>query len=224
MIRVQLAAEPASFDARVRRRGLSAISELVGEGATIKRPGPRRIAKYASRDQISPDDLPPYWTEALPDLLDAYARICAFTSLYIHRVTGAPSVDHMIPKSSAWDRVYEWSNYRLACALVNARKAALQAVLDPCEIEDWFSLELIGYQVLPRPDLPAAVLGRVEDTIAQLDLNHEDCRLARGEYVEAYLDGDINMARLEQRSPFIAHELRRQNVSPRSKGLRLRRS
>lgn len=185
MIRVELAEEPASFDARVRRRGLSAISELVGEGVTIRRPGPRRRAKYASRDRIAPDDLPPYWTEALPELLDAYDRICAFTSLYIHRVTGAPSVDHMIPKSGAWDRVYEWSNYRLACALVNARKAALQTVLDPFEIEDWFTLELVGYPVLPRDGLPAAIRERVEHTIEQLDLNHEDCRLARGEYVEA---------------------------------------
>jgi hypothetical protein len=217
MIHVELATEPASFNTRVRRRGLSAISELVGEGTTIQRRGPRRRAKYTSRDQIPPDDFPPYWTEALPDLLEAYGRVCAFTSLYIHRVTGAPSVDHMIPKSSAWDRVYEWSNYRLACALVNARKAALQTVLDPFEIEDWFILEPVGYQVLPRGGLPDAIRERVEATIDQLELNSEECRFARGEYVEAYLDGDISMTRLEQRSPFIAHELRRQNISPRPK-------
>lgn len=217
MIRVALATEPASFDTRVRQRGLSAISKLVGEGTTVRRRGPRRRAKHTSRDQIPPDDFPPYWTEALPDLLEAYGRICAFTSLYIHHVTGAPSVDHMIPKSSAWDRVYEWSNYRLACALVNARKAALPTVLDPFAIEDWFALDLVGHQVVPRNGLPDAVLERVKATIDQLDLNSEDCRFARGEYVEAYLDGDISMTRLERRSPFIAHELRRQKISPRSK-------
>ncbi len=58
-----------------------------------------------------PEDLPsselkPYWTEAIDDLMRAYDEVCAYSCFRIHPVTGAASVDHMAPKSCAWDRVY----------------------------------------------------------------------------------------------------------------------
>jgi hypothetical protein len=48
MIPVKPAPEPADFDRKVRKPGLSAIAELVGEQPILKRPGPRRrkIAEY----------------------------------------------------------------------------------------------------------------------------------------------------------------------------------
>jgi hypothetical protein len=98
MIRVQLAAEPPTFDVSVRQRGLDAIREL-------------------------------------DDMLVAYKRLCAYTCLYIEHVTGGATVDHMIPKSTHWDHVYEWSNYRLACGLMNGRKNDARDVLDPFEID-----------------------------------------------------------------------------------------
>jgi hypothetical protein len=61
MIRVQLAAEPPSFDANVRQRGLDAIREMVGEAPLRKRPGPKRKKVASSRDAIAADDFPPFW-------------------------------------------------------------------------------------------------------------------------------------------------------------------
>jgi hypothetical protein len=117
----------------------------------------------------------------------------------------------MIPKSTAWDRVYEWSNYRLACALMNSRKNDAQTVLDPFEVEnDWFGLELVAYQVVAREGLAPETEGRIEATIQRMGLNDEECRKAREEYAEAYLSGTIRLEYLERRAPFVARELRRQ--------------
>jgi len=41
---------------------------------------------------------------------------------YIEPATGAPSVDHVVPRASTWQLVYEWSNYRLAAARINSKK------------------------------------------------------------------------------------------------------
>lgn len=211
MIRVQLAAEPPTFDASVRQRGLDAIRERVGEAPLKKRPGPKLDKVASSRDAIPADKFPPFWRDALEDMLVAYKRLCAYTCLYIERVTGGATVDHMLPKSTHWDQVYEWRNYRLACGLMNGRKNDARDVLDPFEIEDgWFALELDDCQVISGPGLDDATKARVEATIARLRLNDLDCLRARQEYVFAYLEGEIPLRYLERRSPFIARELRRQ--------------
>ena len=202
------APEPALFDQRVRQRGLSAISELTGGGPTIERPGPRRGAGYAHPEDIPSNALPPYWTNALDELLSSYQRICAYTSLYIEPMTGAPSVDHMVAKSRRWDRVYEWSNYRLACAQVNTWKGTADDVLDPFEIGAWFELEWVGFQVRARADLPAHLTIRVDHTIDRLRLNDSLCVKQREDYVTMY-DAGLPITWVERRSPFIAHELRR---------------
>ena len=211
MIRVTLAAEPPSFDGTVRQPGLDALRELVGEAPLAKRRGPKRKKLADSRDAIPADALPPLWRLALDDMLDGYKRLCAYTCLYIERVTGGASVDHMVPRSTRWDRVYEWSNYRLASALMNSRKNNAMDVLDPCEIKDgWFELELDDYQVVESPGLDAATKARVTATISRLGLNDEECLKARREYAESYEGGEISLGYLERRSPFIARELRRQ--------------
>ena len=109
MIRVVPAIEPAHFDERVRQPGLALIAQLAESAG--------------SKDAIPPSQFKPYWRRALDDLMASYNRTCAYLSLYIPRVAGTPSVDHMAAKSKAWDRVYEWSNYRLACLSMNAAKA-----------------------------------------------------------------------------------------------------
>ena len=123
MIPVTPAPEPPAFDRKVRQPGLRAIAELAGAQPdpprTTGRPYP---PVAASRDEIPAGKFPPYWREMLDDLMESYHRICAHLCLYIPRGTGAPSVDHAVAKSQRWDQVYEWSNYRLACSLMNARK------------------------------------------------------------------------------------------------------
>ena len=111
-----------------------------------------------------------------------------------------------------WDQVYEWSNYRLACSLMNARKRAAVDVLDPFEVkEGWFALELVEFQVVPGNGLPDDVTGAVTDTIERLRLNDLYCCEVREEYAEAYWDKDIWFDYLKQRAPFVARELQRQH-------------
>jgi hypothetical protein len=211
MIRVGLAAEPASFDGAVRQPGLDAIRELVGEEPLKKRPGRKRKTIADSRDAIPADEFPPIWRTALSDMLGAYKRLCAYTCLYIEHVTGGASVDHMLPKSTRWDHIYEWSNYRLACALMNSRKNDAADVLDPFEVGDgWFALEFDEHQVICGPGIDVATAAKVEATITRLKLNDEDCLKARREYAQSYQEGEIGLSYLERRSPFIARELRRQ--------------
>jgi len=211
VIHVEAAPEPVDVDAKVRVPGLSAIAEFVGEEPNVTRGGPKRTKIAERREDIPPDRLPPLWRDALGDLLAAYNRLCAYTSLYIERVTGAPTVDHMMAKSQAWDSVYEWLNYRLACSLMNSRKGAISEVLDPFEVQNgWFEMELVGFQVRPGVGLTEALRAHVQLTIDKLGLNDWDCRHARETYATDYLDGHISLAYLSRRAPFVANELRRQ--------------
>ena len=197
MIRVVPAMEPAQFDEQVRQPGLALIDRLA--------------AAAGSADAIPPSEFKPYWRRTLDDLLVSYNRTCAYLSLYIPRAAGTPSVDHMVAKSEAWDRVYEWSNYRLACLLMNARKGVAD-VLDPFEVGDgWFALELVEFQVVPGHGLPADVHARVVETIATLRLSDSICCKARAQYAQDYWTGEISLSYLRRHAPFVAQELARQD-------------
>ena len=200
MMRVIPAPEPETFDERVRQPGLRALDALADR-------------HYAgSKAAIPAGKFPPYWRRSLTDLLEGYRRICSYLSLYIPRGTGARSVDHMVAKSLAWDRAYEWRNYRLACSLMNARKGEAVSVLDPFDVEEgWFVLELVAFQVMPADGLAGPIAVAVEDTIKRLRLNDDECCGAREEYAEEYWCGEITIGHLERHAPFVASELRRQN-------------
>lgn len=213
MIPVSLAKEPVTFDVEIRQKGLDAIRELVGEKPLKMRAGPKRAKVADRREAIPAEKFPPFWRDALPDVLESYQRRCAYLTLYLEHATGNPSVDHVLPKSKAWNQVYEWSNYRLACVLMNSRKSDADDVLDPFEIkEGWFALEFTGFQVIPGPNAIGPVRQRVEDTITRLGLSDQECCSARAAYVTAYRNGDISLDYLQRRAPFIAQELQRQGV------------
>ena len=200
MMRVHLAPEPDAFDEEVRQPGRSALDRLA-------------VQKYSgSKEAIPASEFPPYWRESIDDLLAAYNRICSYLCLYIPRATGARSVDHMVPKSLAWDRAYEWDNYRLACLLMNSRKGAATSVLDPFEVEDgWFVLELVEFQVLPADGLANPTSVAVENTIERLRLNDKECCDARAQYAQEYWNDNVNLDYVTRYAPFVANELRRQN-------------
>ena len=108
-----------------------------------------------------------------------------------------------------WTRVYEWSNYRLACSLMNARKG-VASVLDPFEIEEgWFALELVDFQVVPGEGLPIDITSVVSETIERLRLSDHTCCEARAEYAEEYWAGNISLDYLTRHAPFVMRELRR---------------
>lgn len=211
MIPVQPAPEPERFDEVVRKPGLSAIAELVGEPATLKRPGFKRKTVCTQREDLKSNHFPPFWREVTDDLLTAYHRICAYACLYIEPVTGAATVDHFAPKSMSWDKVYEWDNYRLACSLMNSRKSVYEDVFDPFHDVDHglFALDCVTLKAIPGPNAGSRQQA-VTQTIKRLGLDGHDYAEALGDYYHPYLEGDISLAHLEKRAPFLAQELRRQ--------------
>jgi hypothetical protein len=127
--------------------------------------------------------------------------------------TGGPTVDHVIPKSVAWDRVYEWSNYRLCAGVVNSKKGELLDLVDPVDARrGWFELDLASCRVVLGTAAPHAQREKITATLPLL--NVRDCCAQRLRYVEEYKRGPgakgIDLTYLEHRAPFIAAELRRQ--------------
>jgi 5-methylcytosine-specific restriction endonuclease McrA len=209
MIPVAKAPEPADFDLKVRQTGLRLLNELTGVLVLSPRSGPRRKVVASRKDHIPPTEYKPYWTKCLGDLMTAYDFVCAYTCIRIHPGTGARSVDHFFPKSQSWDQVYEWSNYRLCCTQINAKKGTHPDVIDPFLVQpDWFELELVGFQVLPGKDLDAPTRSRVQANIDRLDLNA--FKNYREAAAEDYWRGDIKYNILQRESPFVARELKRQ--------------
>lgn len=209
MIKVNPAPEPEDFDSKVRQRGLRALQGMIGNNTGVRSGKPRKDT-YNDLDSIPASKIPPYWRDCLPELMEAYERTCAYMCFYIHRVTGAATVDHMLPKSADKELAYEWSNYRLACSLMNSRKSDAHTVLDPFEVEDgWFCIEFIGYQLVASPYVDEATRARIDQTIEQLKLNDYECCKLREEYVQSYLSGDISFRHLCKNAPFLASELLR---------------
>ena len=211
MIHVDQAPEPPDFERKVRQPGLSAIAEMVGDPPLAARPGPRRAKIADRREDIPSDKFPPFWTLAIDDMMEAYRQICAYMAIYIEKVTGAATVDHMIPRAVEWRQVYEWDNYRLACSLMNSRKSDAIFVLDPFRVKSgWFELDLVDFQLRPATTVSPHIRTRVESAITRLRLNDRECRGVREEYASSYWAREIPLSRLERRAPFVALELRRQ--------------
>ena len=212
MIPVVLAKEPASFDKKVRQPGLAAIDELVGRAPHRKHPGPRRAKVADTESRIPADKFPTFWRKALDDMMSGYEQRCAYLAMFIED-TGSPTVDHVIPKSLAWERVYEWSNYRLCTGIVNSKKGELLDLVDPIAAKArWFELEFASFRVVRGSSAPKRQHQKIDATLPLLNLR--DCCLQRKRYVEDYRLGPgnegIDLAYLERRAPFIASELRRQ--------------
>lgn len=213
MIPVRPAPEPRDFDETVRQPGTLALHERIGRAPPTPRTAGQPCAPVEGAvdfADLDPEHLPPYWTRALDALMTAYDRICAYSCFYIHPITGARSTDHMIPKSSAWDRVYEWRNYRLSAARLNARKRDYQDVLDPFEVgDDWFEMEFVGFQLRSCRGVPESIRRAVERTIERLGLNDAAMLRAREDDFRAYVEADVSLAHLERYSPLVARQIRR---------------
>jgi len=145
-------------------------------------------------------------------MMVAYEQRCAYLAMFIEH-TGNPTVDHVIPKSFAWKKVYEWSNYRLCTGIVNSKKGELLGLVDPVEAKrGWFELDLASFRVVCGASAPETLREKINATLPLLNLR--DCWLQRKRYVEDYQLGPgnkgIDLGYLERRAPFIASELRRQ--------------
>ena len=220
---VRFAEEPPDFDRRVRQFGLLAIAERTGQEPPFPRKRGKKLEKLAERaEDIPADKFPKHWTRVLSEMKVAYENRCAYLAMRIDAATGRGTVDHIIPKSFDWTKVYEWSNMCLCCALVNSLKGDALDWVDPFAIDDrWFALKLNSCFVTRGDLAPEQAHGRIEATLR--GLNHKDCVDQRVEYVERYRlgsgKGGIDLAFLEVYAPFIACELCRQGKLERDEHL-----
>lgn len=193
MIPVRQQPEPTDFESRVRAKGVAFLQKV-----------PRPQA-WENRE---------YWRDSLKDLYRAYDEVCAYSAQWIPRIEGSPTVDHFIPKSVRPELAYEWSNFRLSCLKMNARKRDFQDVLDPFQIQpDWFILDFPSLIVKANPELEESIKNRVKSTIKRLKLNDDDdCVKHRQDWLMCYCKKQFPFDFLKKTAPFIAYELERQNL------------
>lgn len=198
MIPVSAQPEPASFDANVRQKGLAYLKR---KGLDPSMPLPPKTTLKA------------YWRNCLDDLHDSYQGICAYLCVFIERVTGGCSVDHFIAKSTRADLAYEWSNYRLACSIMNSRKLDYDDVLDPFTVgKDWFRLEFVSGSIYPNPDLTTEQRLAVQGTIERLGLDDAGNREMRARHYQGYREDHYDASHLKKQSPFVWQEAERQGL------------
>lgn len=203
VIPVQEKPAPKRFNEKVYRPGL----------AWLKANNLSRGPVPKDKDGKATVELHPYWRECLDDLHKRYRGVCAYTSIYIDRVTGARSVDHYIAKSSAVEHAYRWRNFRLACAKINGRKGTFDDLLDPFTIQpQTFVLDLFTGAISTNPALPQPLLDQAQTTITRLGLDDGDCRAMRIEFFDDYRTGAITAAYLKKKCPFVWYEIRRQGM------------
>lgn len=201
MIHVSPQPEPADFNILVRQPGRAFLAIKTQSTSVL-----------ASKDYNNHT----YWREIIPQLRTAYGGVCAYCCEYIPKTTGHRQVDHFWPKTKKlYQLAYEWTNYRLACGLINGRKG-VKTILDPFKIQDgWFIMQFPSLLIIPAPanTLPIGITqGEIQDTIDDLQLNDEGENVpSRKEYIELYCEnGDYNY--LRKRAPFLAKELARQGI------------
>jgi hypothetical protein len=166
----------------------------------------------------------PYWRNALDDLYKSYSKVCAYSSVWCPR--DGVTVDHFIPvsglKYSNPKLVYDWDNFRLASRSMNTEKNRFQDVLDPFLIKPgWFVMDFPSLIIKGGAGLSSQNREKVEATIKRLKLN------AREKYIEyrweilwdycelcsQYDDIEPILKHLERKAPFIAYELKRQDLT-----------
>ena len=197
MIPVKPKPEPDTFDQLVRVPGNRFLKKVSNSKLTNK--------QWEYHD---------YWTNIRPYIYDVYNRVCAYYAHWIPNASCTPNVDHFIPKSVRPELAYEWSNYRLACPRANSLKRDFQDVLDPFEIEEnWFVLDFPSLLVRPNPKLTNEIQEQIWKTIDRLKLNDDQTIVdERSRWLEYYCQGKTDLSFLKENAPFIAHELKRQNL------------
>ncbi len=155
-----------------------------------------------------------YWTKAIKNLKVSYSGLCAYTSLYL---VDTGSVDHFRPKTKYPHLAYEWDNYRLARQKINTRKGDTEEVVDPFRVKSgWFALDLPSCLIRPGDGLDKETKKCVNATINILQLNDDDGLVQERCDLLVYLaQGDITMNFLGRHYPFLAVEVRRQDIEER---------
>jgi len=142
----------------------------------------------------------PYWRICIGYLQEKYDHQCAYTGLYIHPMTGAGTVDHILPKKSYPKLAYEWSNYCYACSRINSKKGEQTGIISPFQVQNGlFRLILETGKITVNRDSPDYQLAA--DTIENLDLNNQNWKDIRKKYYAVYVknrEAGMDKARAEQ--------------------------
>lgn len=198
MIPVAARAEPADFETNVRSRGKKSM-RTKGIDPDVPLPSGKKLS--------------PFWRDCLDDLYREYGQTCAYLAVRIERAVGGVTADHFVAKSKLPRQAYEWANFRLASAIVNARKCDFDDVLDPFVLPpEWFRLELVTGRIHPNLGIDQADIDRVDDTIRRVDLDNETNRKMRAAHFQEYCEGHITADYLRRHSPFVYFEAHRQNL------------
>lgn len=198
MIPVQEKHEPADFDTKIRAKGTRSL-RAKGIDPALPLPAGRKLN--------------PFWRDCLDDLYRDYEQTCAYLAVHFERATGGVTVDHFVAKSQLPGQAYEWSNFRLASAIVNARKCDFSDVLDPFTLPaDWFRLELVTGRIYANPGIAPADQALVIATIDRVGLDNATNREMRARHYQDYRQGDYTAAFLLRRSPFVYQEAGRQGL------------
>jgi hypothetical protein len=159
------------------------------------------------------------WSKAARELHAAYSGVCAYTAMYLPE---QGSVDHFLPKAAYPHLAYEWSNFRLASGRVNSSKGNLTDILDPFQVQDdWFYIDIPACLLRPNPVLQNPLRSKIAGTINSLRLNQDDNYVQdRCNILMDYARGDVTIGFLERRYPFLAKEVKRQELDQQAlKGL-----
>lgn len=158
-----------------------------------------------------------YWKRIERELYDAYSGICAYSCLWISRVTGGRTVEHFRPKGKYPQEAYKWDNYRLVCSNLNGRKSNFEDILDPFTLQEgWFVIDFPSLMIFPGDHLTPSEAKKVHQTVKRLKLNEdEDCIGEREKWVKDYVIGEISFSHLKKKAPFLALELKRQGLEKR---------
>lgn len=193
MIPMQMKAEPASFDASVRQPGKEFLKKT-----------PRPTSKEFNRNA--------YWKNSSNELHAAYSGVCAYSCFYIMPPGG--TTDHFLPKSTHPEDAYEWSNYRFCSHQMNLNKSDSVEIIDPFIVQPgWFVLDTPSCLIFAGSGLTNILTTQIETTIRILRLNDDDRYVQeRCNLMMDFASGDVTLAHLSRRYPFLAAEIQRQNL------------
>lgn len=195
-----------------------------GFNATVFRPGLAWLNKHKiplQQKLAAGTKLKPLWRRSLKRLHRRYDGVCAYLSVWIEPVTGGATVDHFVAKSKRAGDAYRWSNFRLACSTMNARKRDYDDVLDPFTLApDTFRLDLVTGKISPNSALNAALFDAALHTIDCLSLDDAPNRKNRVRRFDDYLKlrseakpgATTHEQILRRDSPFIWYEAKRQGL------------
>jgi uncharacterized protein (TIGR02646 family) len=106
---------------------------------------------------------------------------CAYCESKLRHVTYG-DIEHIIPKSVAPARWFDWQNLTLACDKCNTNKSDNEGIIDPYLADPTDHLWFIGALVFPRPGSDS---GRITERI--LELNRPELLERRQEKLKGLL-------------------------------------